>query len=209
MVDVKYAWLAALVAVVVAAVLLWPRRLVWTRAPSTGKHYRVKPLPDREAAADRLADLEARLRSFLDAADQVAPGDPRLRNVRRRWNGTLAETPTAKDVAYSIGKDSVYMCVRDPSGRLDDVNTSLFVLIHELAHLATDDWGHPAVFWTNMKFLLELAERTGTYTYQDLDSGVVTYCGRVLGGSPLSCVKNGSCASELRGAAAAKRSAPW
>ncbi len=190
-----------IVLVVAAVVWLWPRRLVWVRASVNDKEYRVKPLPDAAAAANRLAELELRLRSFLDAADRLAPGDARIDNIRTRWNGTLAETPGGKEIAYSIGKDSVYVCIRDAGGRLDDVNTCMFVLIHELAHLATDAWGHPAVFWKNMKFLLEIAERVGAYAYQDFDNVVVTYCGRVLGGSPLACVKAGTCASELAGVA--------
>lgn len=188
----------AIVALVVAlAVLLWPRTLVWVDSALTGKAYRVKPLPDRQAAADRLAEMELRLRAFLAAAEGVVPGDARLQNVRQRWNGTLAETPGGDDIAYSIGKDSIYVCVRDEAGRIDDLNTCMFVLVHELGHLATDDWGHPPVFWRNMKFLLELAERTGLYTYQDFDTGKVTYCGRRLGGSPLTCIKNGKCDSEI------------
>ena len=194
----------AIAVVVALAVLLWPRRLVWVTSPLTAKSYRVKPLPDRQAAADRLAEMELRLRAFLDAAEALVPGDARIQNVRRRWNGTLAETPGGDDIAYSIGKDSVYVCVRDAAGRIDDLNTSMFVLVHELGHVATDDWGHPPVFWRNMKFLLELAERTGLYVYQDFDKGKVTYCGRQLGGSPLTCIKNGTCGSEIIKTAAAR-----
>lgn len=183
---------------VATVVFFWPRKLVWVRSAVNGKEYRVKPLPDAADAADRLAQLEIRLRDFLDAADRIAPGDRRLVNVRDRWNGTLAETPGGKDIAYSIGKDSVYVCVRDAAGALDDVNTCMFILVHELAHLATDDWGHVPQFWTNMKFMLELAEKTGAYKYQDFEAGLVTYCGRPLGGSPLSCIKNGTCQSELQ-----------
>ena len=189
----------ALAVAAVATVLLWPRKLVWVRAPSTGKEYRVKPLPDRAAAADRLAQLEAAMRKFLRDAEHVAPGDPRLHNIRRRWNGTLAETPGGRDIAYSIGKDSVYVCVRDAKGELDDPNTCMFVLVHELAHIGTDSWGHNDEFWHNMKFLLELAERTGTYAYQDFEESKVTYCGRPLGGSPLTCLKQGTCESTLPG----------
>ena len=182
----------------VAVVALWPRRLVWTPATAYGgKEYRVKPLPDCGMAANRLGELESMLRRFLAAAELLAPGDPRLQNIADRWNGTLAETPGGSDIAYSIGKDSVYVCVRGASGQLDDINTCMFVLLHEIAHIATDSWGHTDDFWDNMKFLLELAEKTGTYTYQDFDASHVTYCGRKLGGSPLKCVKEGTCASTL------------
>jgi hypothetical protein len=197
-VHAQYAILTVLILAVIVTVSLWPRKLVWVRAPSTGKEYRVKPLPDAVAAADRLAELEQLLRRFLREAEILAPHDVRLRSIRERWNGTLAETPGGKDIAYSIGKDSVYVCVRDSEGRLDDVNTCMFVLMHELAHVGTDSWGHTDEFWQNMQFLLELAEKVGVYSYQDFEATQVTYCGRLLGGSPLKCVKQGTCRSALR-----------
>lgn len=187
----------AVAAVALALYAVWPRRMRWVLSDVTGKKYHVKNEPGAEAVADRLAMLELRIRRFLERAQAYAPGDPRLVNVVRRWNGTLAETPKDEDVAYSVSKDSISVCVRTPGGGLEPENTAMFVLIHELAHIATDKYGHPPEFWANMRFLLELAEATDSYVYQDFDAGVVTYCGRRLAASPLSCVKNGGCGSSL------------
>lgn len=191
------AWFATLV-VMWAVWLAWPRKMTWVRSPLTDKLYYVKNLPDKQQAADRLAFMELRVRDFLQRAAAYAPGDPRLANIQRRWNGTLAETTNDADVAYSIGKDAVSMCVRREDGSLEAENTGMFVLLHEFAHLATDQYGHPPEFWANMKFLLELAEATGVYTYEDFDSTYVSYCGRKLAASPLSCIKSGTCTSELK-----------
>ena len=189
---------AALAVVALALFLAWPRRLVRVHSTLTGKRYYVRNDPERgQAVADRLALLELRIRRFLHRAHQHAPGDPRLQRIAARWSGTLAETERDGDVAYSIGKDAISVCVRAPDGSLESENTSMFVLLHELAHVATDSYGHKPEFWANMRFLLELAEMTGTYTYQDFDATKTTYCGRALAASPLTCVKNGKCGSEL------------
>lgn len=182
-----------------AMYLAWPRRMTWVRSDITGKLYYVKNLPDKAEVADRLAALEVRLLEFLDKADAYAPGDPRLANIRARWNGTLAEILQDAEVAYSLGKGSVSLCVRNPvSGALEPENTSMFVLLHELAHVATDSWGHKPEFWGNMKLLMELAELTGSYTYEDFDASSANYCGRELTSSPLTCLKRKTCTSELR-----------
>lgn len=187
------------VALMAAALwVAWPRRMRWVTSELTGKAYHVKSGPDAGAVADRLALMELRIRRFLERARSYAPGDPRVANIVRRWNGTLAETPKDEDVAYSVAKDSISVCVRAADGGLEPENTTMFVLIHELAHIATDSYGHAPEFWANMRFLLELAEATGSYTYQDFDHDLVTYCGRRLAASPLSCVKNGACGSSLR-----------
>lgn len=176
----------------------WPGTMVHVHSQLTGKKYKVRNVKGAKLVADRLASLELRLRKFLNEAERHASGDHRLRNIRERWNGTLAEISDDTDVAYSMGKDAISVCVRSHDGTLESENTAMYILLHELAHVATDTYGHKPEFWSNMRFLLELAEVTGTYAYQDFDAMAVTYCGRPLSGSPLTCVKNGQCASELR-----------
>lgn len=193
------AWLALALALL-ALWWFWPRAMAWTRAELTGKWYYVRNMPGRQAVADRLAAMEVKINEFLDDADARAPGDPRLQNIRDRWNGTLAETPDRKDIAYAVAKDSIHVCIRakhDPQA-LESVNTCMFVLLHELAHVATDGYGHMPRFWANMRFLLELAEATGHYRYEEFERTRTTYCGRRLGSSPLTCIKRGTCRSELR-----------
>jgi hypothetical protein len=194
------AWAAALA----VAFALIPRYL--TRLPPgvklvrsgvNGKSYEVRDLPGSQEAADRLAQLERSLRRMVRRARDRWPGDPRLLNIKARWNGTLREARPGNDIAYSIGKDAVYVCVRDADGLVDDLNTCTFVLLHELAHVATDKWGHPPEFWKNMRYLLEVAEQTGYYSYQSFEKEHVTYCGRPIASSPLTCVKDGSCPSAL------------
>ena len=167
------------------------------RSSLNGKEYEVRDLPDAQQAADRLAQLERALRRMMRRARDRWPADPRLLNIKERWNGRLREARPGGDVAYSVGKDAVYVCVRDADGVVDDFNTCMFVLLHELAHVATDEWGHPPSFWTNMRYMLEVAERTGYYTYQSFERERVTFCGRPIASSPLTCVKDGSCASTL------------
>lgn len=182
-----------------AVYVAWPRRMVWMRSSLTGKMYHVRNVPEAQQVADRLAALEQRLRDFLSAAEELAPGDSRLANIRRRWRGTLGEVPDDTDVAYTMGKDAVAVCVRDrQTGQLEPENTTMFVLLHELAHVATDKYGHDKDFWRNMQFLLELAERAGVYTFQNFDTSPSTFCGYDLSSSPLTCLKAGTCASQLQ-----------
>jgi hypothetical protein len=172
-----------------------PAKAVWLRSAVTGKEYEVRPGPTAQRRADRLADLELRLHDLLRRGETVAPGDDRLAAIRRRWDGTLAETHAAEDVAFSMDKRTVHVCLRG-----EDANAAMFVLLHELAHVATTDYGHSDAFWGNMRFLLELAERLGLYQYQDYAAAATTYCGHPLGASPLSCVKERTCASTLAAA---------
>ena len=192
-----WVWLAAIV-VGVVYLLSRPRNMVFLRSGVTGKEYEVRRGPDAQRMADRLGTLELQLVAFLDGARKSSPGDTRIATISRKWDGTLSEVETHDEVAYSMDKSSVSLCLRSPStGQLEDTNTSMFVLLHELAHIATADYGHSPEFWSNMRFLLELAEKLGVYRYADYAANTTTYCGHPLGSSPLTCVKERTCTSLL------------
>lgn len=191
------AWLIVAACVLAALLLALPTTMTTVRSDITGKSYTVKKAPDSQLMADRLATLEQRMHRLLDGATAIMPDDPRLSAIRRRWDGSLSEVEASDEVAFSVDKQSIHVCLRDRAGAIEDLNTSMFVLIHELAHVATADYGHSQEFWANMRFLLELAERLGIYRYEDYDGSATTFCGHSLGSSPLTCVKRGTCASGL------------
>lgn len=187
----------AILAVLAAWILLSRPRMAWTRS-SSGRAVYVRNAEGREEVADRLIQLEDMLRAFLDTAERMQPGDARLRRIRERWDGTLSEIEsTRENVAFSIGKAAIVICVRDPADGLARLNTCVFVLIHELAHIASEKYGHTPEFWTNMKFLLELADAAGIYQDGAHDPHDETLCGKRVGSSPIACVKKSTCASEL------------
>jgi hypothetical protein len=53
----------------------------------------------------------------------------------------------------------------------------MYVAIHELGHLMTEEIGHPQSFWGNFKILLKEAVNLGLYTKTDYAMKPVEYCG--------------------------------
>lgn len=156
--------------------------------------FAVRPdTPERQAEVTaHFRALLATINAFLDAH----PGDAKIQRIRQRWNGTLRETPAHEsDIAYSVGKDVVYLCARDrETGELELLNDSMYVALHELAHIATREYGHTPAFWDTFRYLLELADASGHYTYSEHPG---KYCGMPLGANIMTCVRNGSCPSLL------------
>ena len=62
----------------------------------------------------------------------------------------------------------------------------MFVAIHELAHIMTDETGHTPKFWNNMKYLLLEASSIGIYSPVDYSNNPVMYCGMKIDSSPLN-----------------------
>lgn len=94
------------------------------------------------------------------------------------------------DTSYTINKgDTIALCLRhknsDKKYRIDELNTLMFVDLHELSHIATTAEDHPPEFWRTFKFVLEEAEEIGIYEIVDYSRAPVRYCGIEITSSPL------------------------
>ena len=69
-------------------------------------------------------------------------------------------------------------------------NTIVFVTIHEIAHIMTEEEQHPPIFWKNMKFILEQAEEIGLYVPINYNENPESYCGQIINSTPYDFKKN-------------------
>ena len=97
--------------------------------------------------------------------------------LRRRWDpDRLRPMPSHEPaIAYTENKHDVYVCTRNTTS----LNALMYVVIHELAHMATDFRnGHDDAFMLLFRRLLGAAQELGLYTYRPNHQPVV--CGRTL-----------------------------
>ena len=94
----------------------------------------------------------------------------------------------SKYTSYSINKgEKIVFCIRSKNDNsLVDLNTMMFVTIHELAHLLTKGVGHTKEFCDNMRFLLEQGVKHKVYIKQDFNSNPKEYCGTMITDTPLN-----------------------
>jgi hypothetical protein len=65
----------------------------------------------------------------------------------------------------------IYICLDG-----GDVNSAMYVLIHELAHMSVPEYDHTDMFWTNFKKLKKICIDNGLYETK----GTRTYCGDTI-----------------------------
>lgn len=196
-----------LLAFVVVAVLAicwlvsWIRR-GWgmTTVAVSERRYRVRDREGKEEVARMLYSLQNKMegfRSYLRAGPYA--DRPQIRNVLSRWDGSLSETSQGfgGEAAYTTDKRDISVCVRDARGDMEDANTAVYIVLHEVGHIANDGHGHDAAFWKTFRFLLRLAVEHGVYVYQPFERQHKTYCGVPIKSSEYSCVLAGTCAAEL------------
>jgi len=157
-----------------------------------GKVCRVQDLPDKQDACDRMIiiqkNLETLIRKYRD--DPASAADPRVKVLIQRFNpNNMCENDLDADsTSYSENKgEKIVVCLRDkaPPHKLVDVNTVMFVVLHEMAHLMCTSIGHTPEFWTNFKRILQDAVACGIYQATNYAHSPVSYCGMRITDSPI------------------------
>ena len=155
------------------------------------KYYYVRNLPDKNEAADKLANLSVLLYKLINSLNESDKerGESIVR-LKDKFNpDQITENiPGSMYVAYSLNKgEELSICIREKdTEKFIDDNTIKFVAIHELSHIMSISTGHTDEFWDNMKYLLEEAIKLGIYTEIDYSKNPVMYCGMEINSTPLN-----------------------
>lgn len=169
-----------------------PKNLVQVRSRKDGNLYNVQNLPDKEEAADMLADIRGNLEKLINhyKDDPASMGDPRIKVMIERFHPeNMFENDLDDDsTSYSENKgEKIVVCIRDkrPGYPFVDTNTVMFVILHEMAHLMTTTVGHTPEFWANFRILLNDGSKIGIYTPENYSHTPKLYCGMTITDTPL------------------------
>lgn len=147
--------------------------------------YDVKDMDQSQIAADKLAVINQRISKLISHLEAKYGKDhPNTRLLSDRYNaGALHEhTPYFfnSNVAFTMQKGrSLGICMRNLESadksfhKLDNI---MFVMLHEIAHIATNASQHPPEFWSLFKFILHEAAEAGVYTPIDYRNNPIVYC---------------------------------
>ena len=154
-----------------------------------GNKYCVREREKEKEAADLLATVTEKCREFVEYMRNTLPDDPRVKKLVKGFNPKkISETlPTSELTAYSENKgEKLAFCLdKTKAGTtLIDINTLMFVALHELTHVMTTSIGHKTEFWTNFKFVLENAKEANIYQPIDYKKEPQQYCGMKITDNP-------------------------
>lgn len=157
-----------------------------------GQSYKVRDMPDKQAAADMMARVRIKMNKLKLHLETKFPDKPQVTQLSKNFEanpGRFYEaTPEAEHTSYSVNKgEAVHFCLRQREGKdeslvKEDIIT--FVAIHEMGHMITASVGHGPDFWNNFAWLLKEAEAVNIYTHQDFRAHPVSYCGMKITDQP-------------------------
>lgn len=184
---------AAFVGVAIVAQMMGPGNTVRMTGPD-GHEYDMQELPNKDEAVKLMSKIRANLTKLRDsyAEEPALLNDPPVaRFVARFQPDVFSENSMSSgDTSYSENKGQrIVVCLRDktkpPQYPLIEMNTIMFVMLHEMAHLMTESIGHTPEFWGNFKRILHDAVKVGIYTPVNYSRQPTPYCGMTITDSPL------------------------
>jgi len=154
-----------------------------------GETYCVRDRAKLEIAADLLAKVAQKCKELVVHVGKKYPENEDAQRLLQKFNPSkISETlPTSEYTAYSENKgEKLAFCLNKTKegDKLIDINTLIFVAIHELAHIMTKSEGHKQIFWQNFKFLLENAKEANIYLPEDYKKKPKQYCGMDITDNP-------------------------
>jgi predicted metal-dependent hydrolase len=163
----------------------------WIFSPLTevtakdGQKYLVLNHRDKQAAADKLADIKQKLMLLIDDFQYENDSSEDINRLKKRFKAVISENaPGGEYTSYTVNKgEHIYMCLREDNRLVDD-NVLMFVALHELAHVMTKSIGHQRDFKENFRMLLKFAQQRGYYSYQPYHVNPVKYCGTKISALP-------------------------
>ena len=162
-----------------------------------GKKYKVRKSDDNnimKEKADFLANLDDKSMVLINYMISNNLPDKKVATslFNRYTNGGLSETPASeKGAAYAINKGPISICIFK-DGKKQNLDDAFFVILHELAHLMSDSYGHGEEFQKNFNYIVKLAIKVSLENevnqklFEDpkFDENNRDYCGVKITSSP-------------------------
>jgi len=151
------------------------------------RNYEVQVKDDSLEAANLIAKIREKLVLLVSHLIKTYPYDDRIERFKTNFNPDRLKEgiDDPNYTSYSINKgEQIILCLRT-NNKLMDLNTMMFVVLHEMAHVCSVSVGHTEEFWSNFKWILEESINIGIYKKQDFKAKNVEYCGMSITDSPL------------------------
>ena len=154
------------------------------------KKFCAKDRKNIKEAINILATVSDKTEKLVKYLKEKYPNKENVKRLYKKFDPSkIAEiSPLSNHVAYSENKgEKLAICLtKDKKNIYDyvDINTIMFVAIHELAHIASETVGHNDEFWNNFKFLLDNAVEIKIYSPVDYKKNNIEYCGMKITDNP-------------------------
>ena len=152
------------------------------------REYLVQNLEDKNEATYILSIIRDNIftiRDYLNENINKYPDYiPYIKQLSQRINNLVLQenSPNGKYTSYTVNKgEEMILCLRSKeTGKFHDINLIMYVVIHELAHVACPEKGHTELFKNIFIFLLKVATEIKIYQKVNYRTDPQEYCGIII-----------------------------
>ena len=162
--------------------------VVYQLSSIDGERYLVRDLPDKEDAANLLSLIKSNIYTLSDHLYQSKNNYPKfeqyISQLKKNLKFTIINESSSSGsyTSYSVNKgEQIVFCLRSKyTNKLHDINLLMYVVIHELGHVACPEYGHTNLFLEIFSFLLHHAIKLKLYKKIDFNNYPSEYCGLII-----------------------------
>jgi predicted metal-dependent hydrolase len=162
--------------------------LVYIKSNIDNNYYWVRNKQDKMIAVNKLAKIKINILLLINYLKKNINNFPDNMSyikdlISRTKVINIMETPEdEKYTSYTINKgEKIVFCLRSKIlNNIHDMNTLMYVVIHELGHVGCPEFGHTPLFKKIFKFLLEQSIIINIYKPVDYRINPQNYCGMVI-----------------------------
>lgn len=188
----KYALIVIIIIMmIIMTYIKWiPQEVKYEESDIDGIKYLVRDLPDSKKAANMLGKIRDNLIKLSDHMNNNKDTIYKDYNeyIERlhskiKYIEISESSPDSIYTSYSVNKgEQIVFCVREKNimGDLHDINLVMYVALHEIAHVASPEYGHTELFKKIFAKFTEIGIKIGIYTKIDFAYSPVNYCGLTI-----------------------------
>ena len=155
------------------------------------KAYLVRDLKDKKLSANLLAKINIninKLNTYLFTNKAKYPKYiPYIEQLNEKLKNTKIQESADNGIytSYSVNKgEQIIFCLRsrnkNTNNKFHDLNLLMYVVIHEMGHVACPEFGHTELFKDIFAFLATEAVKLKLYTKIDFNKNNKEYCGLTI-----------------------------
>ncbi|ARF09773.1 protein of unknown function DUF45 [Indivirus ILV1] len=160
----------------------------YVKSTLDGKEYLVRDLNDKIEAANMLAQIRKNMFKLKDHLvtnkDKYPEYKKYIEQLDERIGDVVINESSADSAytSYSVNKgEEIVYCIRSKyDGTIHGINLLMYVVLHEMAHVACPEYGHGDLFKKIFAFFAKTGVEINIYKKIDFYERPTEYCGMVI-----------------------------
>ena len=154
-----------------------------------GKEYLVRNTNNKVEVANILSEINSRILKLINILENDKNNEYKkfVNELKTRYKNTIIMEnsiviPDKRYTSFSINKgEKIVFCIQDPyTNMIYDINTLMYVTIHEISHIACPEKGHTPLFYKIFNYFIEIAHKYSLYRKINYRINPVHDCGILI-----------------------------